>query len=1583
MMKPRDVIECIRTEDYLLDIDEESDRVKRGATSLHKKLNNALKLLSDDLYSKKSHFVLELVQNADDNDYLNGVVPQLTFKLKPKQLVLVNNEMGFNERNVKALCSVGESSKANKAGYIGEKGIGFKSVFTVSSAPEVHSNGFHFKFDRTDQGNLLGYVVPHWCEPTKEINPSTTTIILPAADGIEFSQETLDGLDARLLLFLAKVRKIALHGDDETVTYQRSDKEMLSCLSTLRERPGFKPQSEESHFVRIPVDFKMEGVPDEKRPGALTSEVVLAFPVDAKGAASLEPSSQVFAFLPIRQVGFKFSIQADFLLSSSREDILTDRPWNKLLCDAIAVAFKMAVGTFKKTDELAFSFLKFIPSVGEISDPFFRPVAEGIIAQLAQSECLPSEGGYWKRPSDLRIADQKFKDLFPPVIAMELFGFDYVDQRVQGGNELLLRLGAKDIVLGNLLTVFKMHGDWLKQQPLDWKAHFYAMLAESDVEKLSAGLVSLPCIPTNTGDLAVPMQTSVFYPLNRGNIYGFEQELVIIDSELLDLAQQYSGRIQGLFAKLKVKLDIPYDLVTSHILPKHHGESWKTSEKKVLLGHLRYVKDKINEYLSGAAAAGKTEDLAFQTLRDGMLLGTKHKEDGTWFFGKANTLYLGKEYNPSFCIETLLGEAIADSRLVSHDYLTAKSKDPETEAESWRQFFQYLGLCFSPILAPVGNGDFQCSEELQLLMDSSNSVVRKATLECRDQNWDKYATRLTFNQQVGRTTTTKDTRFALALRAMQAPTKKKNSIPLADAFYPTQDLLELFGDKLPYVDASLSNGSMLDACRITYRLDAKACVKRLRQLKAEGGDTAKQLQAIYRNLERLWDSDGARIKQAFVSDGLIRIKGTHATWASPGQVSWRSNGTFLDVLYPPLQNQYKDFSGFFIDKLGIPRELSTAKWVEALEKLDTVESVDERRREALAIYKRANRDLTPRFGREAAPTPDWLDTFEDNDVFLNHRDELVTNDERLFANDAPEIASLFVDDDDISLLCVSPEEVPRIVRLLDATNVRRISTSVVVKVVEAGGGRLDTELTARVRRTTSYLGRVLYARSHESFERAVEDGLFLRLRELEVIEVPELMLAVSLGQTSHTTTADIAQHEGMILIRESARSIKDQLAAELCRFLGAPDELADTFARVLMAEDADGVEDFLRVRRFGPLPPDLQQAIDDVTGPLLADVEQESLQDAGENEAPSGQFSESDDQASTGDPASTGSLQHAAPSPAQTASTGTPATPPSSLPPTASSAVKRPPAEPSPITSPALSASAKDAIQPSPEDDAPHLSGVAVGSVGAPAAREKSTSKLEGGAEDGTLEQDTGQDVSGKPTYTRKWDFNFKGGTSGAARPKHGRGTKPRTKSGRLLSYAASPGESDRENPEDDQAKAAAREATGKAAVEYFIATESAHWQSLTQMPHNNPGFDVRAVAHDGSEEFIEVKGQSAAWTEDGVALTPTELMTAQQKGERYWLCVVEHAHDEKHRALYLLQNPYGLTQQFRFDSGWKSAAISKAAVPMKPEAGLIIDIPDIGLGRIQSVRKKGRFFSLHVILDGGKQVHKLFNPATMKLSTE
>jgi len=72
------------------------------------------------------------VQNADDNFYANNVEPTLVFILHATGIVVLNNERGFSAENIRALCDVGSSTKKGSgAGYIGKKGIGFKSVFRV------------------------------------------------------------------------------------------------------------------------------------------------------------------------------------------------------------------------------------------------------------------------------------------------------------------------------------------------------------------------------------------------------------------------------------------------------------------------------------------------------------------------------------------------------------------------------------------------------------------------------------------------------------------------------------------------------------------------------------------------------------------------------------------------------------------------------------------------------------------------------------------------------------------------------------------------------------------------------------------------------------------------------------------------------------------------------------------------------------------------------------------------------------------------------------------------------------------------------------------------------------------------------------------------------------------------------------------------------------------------------------------------------------------------------------------------------------------------------------------------------------
>ena len=163
------VIESIRSEDFGIGLELEGPQ-KEVAQKQRQREGRGLQRLSKELYSKDTHFVLELIQNADDNSYDKSLlsaspvgVPALKFIVGLTSVTVLNNEVGFNERNIHAICDVGRSTKkAHRSGYIGQKGIGFKSVFRITDTPEIHSGGYHIRFDA--KCDAIGYILPHWIE---------------------------------------------------------------------------------------------------------------------------------------------------------------------------------------------------------------------------------------------------------------------------------------------------------------------------------------------------------------------------------------------------------------------------------------------------------------------------------------------------------------------------------------------------------------------------------------------------------------------------------------------------------------------------------------------------------------------------------------------------------------------------------------------------------------------------------------------------------------------------------------------------------------------------------------------------------------------------------------------------------------------------------------------------------------------------------------------------------------------------------------------------------------------------------------------------------------------------------------------------------------------------------------------------------------------------------------------------------------------------------------------------------------------------------------------------------------------------
>lgn len=70
-----------------------------------------------------SNIFLSFCQNADDNSYPSeaGVIPSLAFIVERDCITILNNETGFQDRNIRAICDVGRSTKGkHKYGYIGK-----------------------------------------------------------------------------------------------------------------------------------------------------------------------------------------------------------------------------------------------------------------------------------------------------------------------------------------------------------------------------------------------------------------------------------------------------------------------------------------------------------------------------------------------------------------------------------------------------------------------------------------------------------------------------------------------------------------------------------------------------------------------------------------------------------------------------------------------------------------------------------------------------------------------------------------------------------------------------------------------------------------------------------------------------------------------------------------------------------------------------------------------------------------------------------------------------------------------------------------------------------------------------------------------------------------------------------------------------------------------------------------------------------------------------------------------------------------------------------------------------------------------
>jgi hypothetical protein len=112
--------------------------------------------------------------------------------------------------------------------------------------------------------------------------------------------------------------------------------------------------------------------------------------------------------------------------------------------------------------------------------------------------------------------------------------------------------------------------------------------------------------------------------------------------------------------------------------------------------------------------------------------------------------------------------------------------------------------------------------------------------------------------------------------------------------------------------------------------------------------------------------------------------------------------------------------------------------------------------------------------------------------------------------------------------------------------------------------------------------------------------------------------------------------------------------------------------------------------------------------------------------------------------------------------------------------------------------------------------------------------------------------------------------------------------------------------------------AVERAGVDAVLEAERAAGRQPKEMPPGHPGYDIESVGADGEvERYIEIKARSDSWSDPQIGPSARQAAEARERGERYWLYIVERALSPETREIHRIQDPLRRATHFGFDPGW------------------------------------------------------------------
>lgn len=469
----------------------------------------------EGFYPDEAHFIYELLQNAED-----AGASEVSFELTPQSCVFEHNgARHFDERDIKAITGIYNSSKKDSPDKIGKFGVGFKSVFVYTETPVIYSKNFSFR--------IVKYVLPQ-AVPPKPTLGERTRFEFPFNNPKKNAEKAyvevktgLEQLSETTLLFLNNLHYIRWkigeqagavlrekHSDFHIEVLKQLDgKDVFSShwlrfMTPVEELQRFTAPVDGVERQKVAVAFELEFTGeqksvDTKTPIATQMKIVPA----AKGKVS------VFFPADKETSGLRFHLHAPFIPELSRASI-KNSPENLPLFEQLAKLTASSLHRIKELDLLTGEFLAVLPNNEDQLPDRYRVIRAAVVREMKEQPLTPTEARGFAPANRLLQARASMKKLLSDddlaFLLARTDGPTWAIAANQTNSNQDRFLNSLDITrwdvgsLAEYLDEFACNSDerwseldpkimtWLGSKPDDWHQLLYATLYSYCEEPISS-----------------------------------------------------------------------------------------------------------------------------------------------------------------------------------------------------------------------------------------------------------------------------------------------------------------------------------------------------------------------------------------------------------------------------------------------------------------------------------------------------------------------------------------------------------------------------------------------------------------------------------------------------------------------------------------------------------------------------------------------------------------------------------------------------------------------------------------------------------------------------------------------------------------------------------------------------------------------------------------------------------------------------------------------------------------------------------------------------------------------------------------